>query len=211
MMSSSAAPIGEAAADLELLNEQVLRLGENAQTTADAATSAFEHIGAVASNQVGSIAGGAFDAYADAMATAAKTGDFSAKSFEKAMKATLANSLKSIGQEATVQALFETAKGVASLASPITAAEAPGHFLAAAQFVGVAAAAGAAAGALGGGSGGSSSSPGPRDGAEDPTGTETDGGDDVFQTVTVIGVLDVRDAEALDSQLAEAKNRRDLS
>jgi len=54
----------------------------------------------------------------------------------------LNSTLQTIGQEATVRALMETAAGFAALATPATAPMAPGHFAAAGMYAGVAIAAG---------------------------------------------------------------------
>ena len=59
-----------------------------------------------------------------------------------ALNKMLTATLQSIGQEATVRALMETAAGFAALATPVTATMAPGHFAAAGVYAGVAALAG---------------------------------------------------------------------
>jgi hypothetical protein len=88
--------------------------------------------------------------------TAALAGE---KSFSEAIRNATKNTLKMIGQESIVRALFEAAKGVAALA--VGNPQAAGHFAAAAKFGAVGVAAGLAAGAIGGGgaSAGTSSVP----------------------------------------------------
>jgi hypothetical protein len=78
---------------------------------------------------------------------------------EGGVKAVVANVAKAEVIEMTIRALTETARGVIALASPFTAALAPGHFAAAAKATATAAAVGAIAasvGAFSGGGGGAS-------------------------------------------------------
>lgn len=60
----------------------------------------------------------------------------------------LADALASIGEQAAVKALFETAEGIAATAGIYTATLAPGHYAAAAEYAAVAAAAGVGAYAI---------------------------------------------------------------
>lgn len=188
------------------LTEQIAEVGDASEYAKEKSEEAFSAIGESAYHQIGTIAAGSFDAYADAMDTAISTGEFSAKSLGAALRNMLAQTLRSIGQEAAVKAAFQVAEGVASLANPATAWMAPGHFLAATQYVGVAALAGAGAGALSTGSGGSR-----REGPRSADTGDEDVEESISQVVTIIGGLDTRDAENLNDQLAAARKKRDLS
>ena len=87
--------------------------------------------------------------------------------FGESFKESVGNILISLGQQAAVQSLMETAKGTAALIlNPATASN---HFVAAGLFAGAAASAGIAGKAMGGGSGGSMASASA--GATSPTGT----------------------------------------
>ena len=89
--------------------------------------------------------------------------------FGESFKKSIGNVLVGLGQQASVEALMELAKGFSKLANPLTSALAPAHFKSAAIFTGAAAAAGVAGKALGGG--GSSSGASASAGATSPTGT----------------------------------------
>ncbi|HMG21789.1 MAG TPA: hypothetical protein VK607_10745 [Kofleriaceae bacterium] len=92
---------------------------------------------------------GAFGSAAAAAMDAAITGQ---KSVAEAVKDAIGESLRATAIEASVNALKETAFGIASLAlGPIGGVAAGGHFAAAAQFAAVAAAAGIGAGLMGAG------------------------------------------------------------
>lgn len=89
----------------------------------------------------GGLAAKGLNTFADAIWTsleAIKSGEDVGAALNKMLTATL----QSIGQEATVQALMETAAGFAALATPVTAPMAAGHFAAAGVYAGVAVAAG---------------------------------------------------------------------
>lgn len=89
----------------------------------------------------GGLAAKGLNTFADAIWTsleAIKSGEDVGAALNKMLSATL----QSIGQEATVRALMETAAGFAALATPVTAPMAPGHFAAAGVYAGVAALAG---------------------------------------------------------------------
>jgi hypothetical protein len=92
---------------------------------------------------------------------------YSSLLFGESFKESVGNILISLGQQAAVQSLMETAKGTAALIlNPATASN---HFVAAGLFAGAAASAGVAGKAMGGGSGGSMASASA--GAISPTGT----------------------------------------
>ena len=90
------------------------------------------------------------DKYGSAFVEAGVGALFFGESFKEATGAILAG----LARQAAVQALMETAKGVAALTNPITAPTAGGHFQSAAMFAGAATAAGLGARALGYGGGG---------------------------------------------------------
>jgi len=101
----------------------------------------------------------AFGLLEAATKTAIQTAILEADGVGEAVRMVLAQRGAGIAAEAGWQALLETARGFQALANPFTAFLAQGHFLAAAKFTGVAAAAGIGAGALarsGGGGGGGS-------------------------------------------------------
>ena len=81
--------------------------------------------------------------------------------FGEGFKESIGNVLIGIGQQASVEAIMELARGFSKLGSPLTAGLAPAHFKASALFAGAATAAGVAGKALGGGgsSAGGGSSP----------------------------------------------------
>ena len=87
--------------------------------------------------------------------------------FGESFQKSIGSVLVGLGQQASVEALMELAKGFSMLANPLTSALAPAHFKSAAIFTGAAAAAGVAGKALGGGG----SSSGASAGATSPTGT----------------------------------------
>lgn len=74
--------------------------------------------------------------------------------FGESFKESIGNVLVGLGQQASVEAIMELAKGFAKLGNPLTAGLASAHFKSSALFAGAAAAAGIAGKALGGGSGG---------------------------------------------------------
>ena len=89
----------------------------------------------------GGLAAKGLSTFSDAIWTsleAIKSGEDVGAALNKMLTATL----QSIGQEATVRALMETAAGIAALATPATAPMAPGHFAAAGVYTAVAVAAG---------------------------------------------------------------------
>ena len=71
--------------------------------------------------------------------------------FGEGFKESIGNVLIGIGQQASVEAIMELARGFSKLGSPLTAGLAPAHFKASALFAGAATAAGVAGKALGGG------------------------------------------------------------
>ena len=77
--------------------------------------------------------------------------------FGDSFKDSIAQTIGSLGQQATVEALISTAKGIA--ASVLNPAAASAHFAAAAQFGAAAVVAGGVSAAMGGGGGGGSSAP----------------------------------------------------
>jgi len=87
--------------------------------------------------------------------------------FGESFKESVGNILISLGQQAAVQSLMETAKGTAALI--LNPASASNHFLAAGLFAGAAASAGIAGKAMGGGGGGAVATA--STGAVSPTGT----------------------------------------
>jgi len=91
-----------------------------------------------------------FDQMRDGIASAAYNAIFFGESFKDAT----AQILRGLGEQAAVEALMQTAKGVAALTNPLTAAMAPGHFKSAGIFAGAAAVAGASSAAMGAGGGG---------------------------------------------------------
>jgi hypothetical protein len=90
--------------------------------------------------------------------------------FGESFKESIGNILIGIGQQASVEAIMELARGFSKLGSPLTAGLAPAHFKASALFAGAATAAGVAGKALGGG-GGSSAGGGGGAGPVSPSGT----------------------------------------
>ena len=90
--------------------------------------------------------------------------------FGEGFKESIGNVLIGIGQQASVEAIMELARGFSKLGSPLTAGLAPAHFKASALFAGAATAAGVAGKALGGG-GGSSAGGGGGAGPVSPSGT----------------------------------------
>jgi uncharacterized phage infection (PIP) family protein YhgE len=148
-----------------------------------------------------------FDAYAESfgMLAGAATSAYDAlvegnMSAGDAMKAFLKDAIKGLGSRMLIRALEETAEGVASLASPLTAAAAPAHFKAAGLFAAGAVTAGLVAsrmgGGGGGGGGGSASASLPRD-----MGTGRDQYDGGKSNVIIIG-----DPMADDSPRYKARN-----
>jgi len=92
---------------------------------------------------------------------------YSSLLFGESFQESVGNILVSLGQQAAVQSLMETAKGTAALIlNPATASN---HFVAAGLFAGAAASAGIAGKAMGGGGGGSMATASA--GATSPTGT----------------------------------------
>ena len=91
-----------------------------------------------------------YDQMRDGIASAAYNAIFFGESFKDAT----AQILRGLGEQAAVEALMQTAKGVAALTNPLTAAMAPGHFKSAGIFAGAAAVAGASSAAMGAGGGG---------------------------------------------------------
>lgn len=92
-------------------------------------------------NYAGGLAAKGLTTFSDAIWTsldAIKSGEDVGAALNKMLTATL----QSIGQEATVRALMETAAGFAALATPVTAPTAPGHFAAAGVYASVATLAG---------------------------------------------------------------------
>ena len=89
--------------------------------------------------------------------------------FGEGFKESIGNVLIGIGQQASVEAIMELARGFSKLGSPLTAGLAPAHFKASALFAGAATAAGVAGKALGGG--GSSAGGGGGAGPVSPSGT----------------------------------------
>lgn len=71
--------------------------------------------------------------------------------FSGSLKEATANIIKGLGEQAAVEALMQTAKGVAALANPFTAFQAPGFFKSAGIFAGAATLAGVTASAMGAG------------------------------------------------------------
>ena len=71
--------------------------------------------------------------------------------FSGSLKEATANIIKGLGEQAAVESLMQTAKGVAALANPFTAFQAPGFFKSAGIFAGAAALAGVTASAMGAG------------------------------------------------------------
>lgn len=197
--------LGPANEALGAMARNIEAIGSSSAKAAEQSKSAFEQIGEIAHAQIANIAAGAFNAYADAIDDALATGEFSAKSFGAALRNMLAQTLRAIGQEATIRGAFEVAAGIAALPTP----KAAQHFISAGQFFAVALAAGVGAGALstGGGSGQGATPRGIEAGASGGGG----GGGGASEDVTIIGTLDVRQAESLHDQLGQSKRRRDLS
>ena len=135
---------------------------------ADAATRAFEGVAASIAKAAQAMADGqaasrVWNSELDRMASfGALAGEgiagaaVDALFFGESAQKMLAELAKATAREAAIESLKSTAKGFAALASPTTAALAPGHFKAAAVWAaggGVAGAAGAVAGGGGGGGG----------------------------------------------------------
>ena len=91
-----------------------------------------------------------FNQMRDGIASAAYNAIFFGESFKDAT----AQILRGLGEQAAVEALMNTAKGIAALTNPFTAAQAPGYFQSAAIFGTAAAVAGASSAAMGAGGGG---------------------------------------------------------
>lgn len=157
---------------------------------------------AQAASLLGSVAGDAFDQYANAMDRVIDGQNAFSKSAGRAMQNALAATLHSIGRQAAVEAGMEGARALAALATH-RYADAGNHAAAAAAFLGVAAAAGVGAGAM---------SVKPSSGGRGSgVGGDSGGGSGVASgrggpTINVypIGVLDYDAARSLGAQLAQA-------
>jgi hypothetical protein len=161
------ADVGQSVQQLEMMSDAMARLSDRSQ-----------------------LAGGAFGALTDGFAAAVDAaisgGDGIAKAFAKAAAA----SLKSTAIQASINALFETAKGFAAIA--VGSPSAAGHFKAAATFAATAAAAGvgsAALGALAGGGGGASAGRGAAGGGFMSARPSNDNGGPVSITINYGGML----------------------
>jgi len=91
--------------------------------------------------------------------------------FGEGFKESIGNVLIGIGQQASVEAIMELARGFSKLGSPLTAGLAPAHFKASALFAGAATAAGVAGKALGGGGSSAGGGGGGGAGPVSPSGT----------------------------------------
>ena len=91
--------------------------------------------------------------------------------FGEGFKESIGNVLIGIGQQASVEAIMELARGFSKLGSPLTAGLAPAHFKASALFAGAATAAGVAGKALGGGASSAGGGGGGGAGPVSPSGT----------------------------------------
>jgi hypothetical protein len=91
-----------------------------------------------------------FNQMRDGIASATYNAIFFGESFKDAT----AQILRGLGEQAAVEALMNTAKGIAALTNPFTAAQAPGYFKSAGIFASAAAVAGASSAAMGAGGGG---------------------------------------------------------
>lgn len=161
------------------------------------------------------IAGEALGAFGNAATTAFAAALSGSESFGSAMKKASASALMSLSVEWGVRALGELAWGVSSLANPLTAATAPGHFAAAAKWGAAAAAAGAGAAALGSGGGGGrggggGGGAGPAGGGfARPSGGQGGGGGDTIVINLGDGFIGNRQevAEAIAGGVRDAKRR----
>src|SRR5439155_15265083 len=137
MPSPAPASNSDPNSSLQQYNNLLAAMGTTAQQAAQETSHAFATIGSMAEQQIGQMAAGMFDAYANAMAKAIQTGEFSATALGAAGRKVLANALRTIGEEATVKAAMQIAEGVAAIAGIGTATDAPMHFEAAALYLGV--------------------------------------------------------------------------
>lgn len=180
----------EAVAEVDHLGEAYDRLGESIQASL---------IGGAVS---------AFDAYAAALDETIALNAIFAGGFDRSMRNVAASTLRSIGQQATVEGAMSAAKAIRDY-SDGNLPGAIGHTKAAGMFFGVAALAGVASGAMSvSASGGGGASAG---GGGGSFGGGNNGGDNVTQNITIIGTLDAEAAENLYGQLAEAAENRSLS
>lgn len=185
----------EFAEQLDRVSSEIERVRRHAPTALEVAASAAAHLG--------SVGGGAFDAYADAMDRSISVQSLLSQQTGRAMQNVVASTLRGIGSEAAANAVMETAKGIAASTGPAGVAafgNPGGHFAAAGMFASVAALAGVGSGALsvkpggGGGGGGGGSS---RDGRS------SEASDSPMVNVTVIGAPDWDGKRELAKWVAE--------
>jgi hypothetical protein len=171
---------------------------------AEATKQSQEEAASMIAASLGQVGVPLFNAYTQAIYDAAHAQSFAADEIGKSLGKAFRESVKVIGQDAAVHALYETAMGLASLwVNPPAAAT---HFAAAETFGLVAATAGVATAALGGkGFAGGASGGGGGGGGGGGSGYT------VNQTVTIIGTLDYNDAANLHQQLAAAAAKGDLA
>jgi len=133
--------------------------------------------------------------------------------FSGSLKEATANIIKGLGEQAAVEALMQTAKGVAALANPFTAFQAPGFFKSAGIFAGAAALAGVTASAMGagdvgggGGLGGGASAMGSPQTAQAPQREEATSSSMVFN-VNFSGAVVYDTRKAAEMALADRVTR----
>ncbi len=193
----------------DMLDQMALATGEtSAKIVKD-----FQSIGDSIVHSLSGVAKPAFDDYVTVLSHMQGVTEASAKGMIKALQDQVKHSIITIGEDASVHALYETALMLASVAvGDVTGATA--HGLAAAEFGIVAAAAGIAAAASGGMDGGSSSGgSGGGGGGSGPNTTTGGAGGYPGNTIQVFvfGTLDARDAENLANQLDAARTSRSLN
>ena len=195
----------QADAEKELGSDEIDALRRSNQKIADLERQVelTEELGNIIEAMIGDVAVGAYDAWTDAMETSIDTQKFAAKSLLSSLRNMIAGVIRTIGEKAAIKGAEEIAEAYSSIAGEDYKGAAM-HGSAAAQWFGVAAAAGVASAAMstGGGGRGSVALPG-----QD---SEGNGGTRIVQQITIIGTLDTRDAESLAEQLQHAQASRDL-
>lgn len=149
----------------------------------------------------------ALNAYYDALDKTVSLNAIFAGGFDRAMRNAAAATVRSVGQQAAVRAIFELAEGWACLGNPLLAEFAPFHFKSAAIFGGIAIGAGPGAGLLSvmpaGGGGGKE-----KGGAGSGSGSSGGGGPNI--NVTFIGTLDTQARRDIWAQIRQEIIESDL-
>ena len=141
------------------LQIEELALHEQTITVLEAEADTYRYLGNVVRDTIGDLAVGALNEYYDALDKTVSLNAIFAGGFDRAMRNAAAATVRSVGQQAAVRAIFELAEGWAALGTPGMQGLAAFHFKSAALFGSIALAAGPGAGLLsvapgGGGAGG---------------------------------------------------------